>query len=394
MPLIQQGTDIWTYKDAVEYVLDTHEVGRTGLNERRARWAVRKAYNDLATKYDWSYFYRQRLLQTSASYSTGTVDFDYTGGTNELQLTLASGTWPTWAAFGRVIISNVHYEVDRRISDSVLTLRSDSNPGEDVASGATYEIYRSAYPLPTDFWKLNRVWDTTDSRALTHVDSVAHHDALNIFYDTPDTPWQFTIRNTREYYGGLSIVLGPPPGDARTYDILYQAFPRPLNIDEYNSGTVAVTASSAAITGSSTTFPTNCEGSVIRIGSGATSPTGLLGGLDGKDDPFAQQGVIKTYTSATALTAEDTFSTAASGAGFVISDPIDLEPGSMLTAFLHAAEAEFSRLAGREDWRGKTELARQSLLSAMEADNGRVENLARRFVYDPFKHGTESTASG
>src|SRR6476620_11922197 len=134
MAVIQSQTDVWTYGELVNYVLDSHAVDRSGLNLRHAREAVRRAYRDLPIRHTWNYYYRQMILQTVADYSTGTVDFDYTGGANERQLTLATGTWPSWAAYGRVIIDTVHYEVENRVSNAVVTLAENSNPGADVAS--------------------------------------------------------------------------------------------------------------------------------------------------------------------------------------------------------------------------------------------------------------------
>lgn len=69
------------------------------------------------------------------TYSTGTVVYDHTGGANERQLTLTSGTWPTWAKLpGRIFINNDWYSLDTRVSDSIVTLRITDNPGSDVSS--------------------------------------------------------------------------------------------------------------------------------------------------------------------------------------------------------------------------------------------------------------------
>lgn len=391
MPLIQAGTDIHTYKDLVELVLDAHEIDRTGLNERRARAAVLKAYRDLPYRHPWSYYYRQRLLQTVASYATGTVVYDHTGGASERLVTLTSGTFPTWAAFGRLIIDSVHYEVDTRESGTTLTLREDSNPGADVSS-SSYELYRSAYPLPSDFRRLCRLWDVEQQRLIAFVDQHEQHTALQVFYDTPSTPWQATIRATRDYYGQKSLIFGPPPDTVRTYDLLYEASPRPLAIDEYKAGTVSTTADDATVTLSDGTFPVNCVGSIIRFSATSTDPSNALGAQDNTDNPFVMQGVIKTRTSATSAELEENASQSLSGVAYVISDPLDIASGPMLTALQHAAEAEFCQRAGRKDAMQKLAIARDSLLAAMEADAD-YANDNRRFIYDPFKHGTESTSA-
>lgn len=390
MALIYSGADIYTYRDLVEYVLDSHELDRTGLNERRARAAVLKAYRDLPFAHAWSYYYRQRLLQTVASYATGTVVYDHTGGAAERLITLTSGTFPSWAAFGRIIIDDVHYEVDTYLSSTTLTLREDSNPGSDVSS-SSYELYRSAYPLPSDFRRLCRIWDVEQQRGVSFVDQHEQHTALQVFYDTPDTPWQVTIRATREYYGQKSLVFGPPPNSIRTYDLLYEAAARPLAIDEYTTGTVTVVADDATVTLTGGTFPLNCVGSILRFSASSTAVTGPFGGLDNVDNPFVEQGVIKTRTSGTSVELEANASQSLTDVAYSISDPVDIATGAMLTALLHAAEAEFAQRAAGKNAALKMSIARDSLLRAMEADRDSV-NDSRRMLYDPFKHGTESTS--
>lgn len=383
MPLINAAQDVWTFRDGVDYLLDTHEIDRTGLNERRARMALLKAYRDLPSRAAWNYYARQRILQTVASYSTGTIAFDYTGGAAERLVTLSSGTFPTWAAFGKIIIDSVHYEVDTYESSTTITLRSDSNPGADVAAGTTYTIYRNTYPLPADFKELISLWDVDQNRELPIVSMPEYHD--NAYLEaTPTDPRWASISGSRDYYGGTQLIFGPPPNDIYSYDLLYKAAPRPLAIDEYSTGTVEATSASATITGTNTTFPTNCVGSIIRFSTSATMPTGIAGGLDDVDNPFAMQGVIKTRSSATSLILEEAASMSISaGSAYVISDPLDIDNGSMLTALLHAAEAEFARLCGRADAMGKESLARRSLLEAMEADNKIANRTTRRF-YNPY----------
>lgn len=387
MAIIQSGTDLTTYADMVQYICDAHQVERTGLNERHARAAVRFAYRDLPARHQWNYYYRQRLLQTSASYATGTIDFDYTGGANERQLTLASGTWPSWAAYGRVIIDSVHYDVDYRVSDSVLTLTETSNPGEDVAAATTYILYRNSYPLPANFGVMSGLWSVSEQLPIYFIDQRQQHTALQVFYDSPSSPRHATIRATGKYLSGLEIVFGPPPDSLLSYDMLYIVQPRPLLLDEYASGTVAITSGSATVTGTNTTFPTTCAGSIIRFASGAAKPTGPLGSLEGADNPFVYQGVIKTRGSATSLTLEESLPSSVSslsGVGYTISDPIDIDPYRMLTPLQRMAEAEFSRLSGRQDMATKINLARQALREAMEADELK-DNTPGAVIFDSLK---------
>lgn len=388
MPSLQTDTAVFTFADAVEHLLDLHEIDRqAALNQRNARRAIQSAYGDLPQKHCWSYYFRQRLLQTAASYSTGTVEYDHTGGSNERQLTLTTGTWPDWAAFGRVIISSVHYEVESRISDTVLTLRTDSNPGADVAASTTYTIYRNAYPLPVNFRRMGHVWDVTQQRSLPYVDPQEQHDSNVRFFDTPDTPWQFTLRNTGDYLGSMQIVFGPPPSAVKSYDILHEVTPRPLRIDSYSTGTVAVTSTNTAtLTGG--TWPEDCVGSILRLASDANVPTGVTGGFSstgaGLDNRFASQHVIKSRTSSTVVVLEDATSNV-SGKGFMLSDPIDIEAGAMLRAFLRMAEAEFCFAAGRDDATKRYQRAQMAIVEAIEGDT-RAPRTNGVNYYDPFRH--------
>lgn len=376
MPILQTDTVVYTFQDVIEHLTDLHKVDESGLNVRNAKRAILNAYRDLANKHAWSYHVRQRLLQTVASYSTGTVAFDYTGGANERQLTLTTGTWPSWAEYGRVIIDNVHYEVERRISDSILTLREESNPGADVAASTTYEIYRNSYPLPANFRQLGHLWDVSQQRIIPYVSQQEHHDGLNAFFETPSTPWVYTIRGTSDYYSTSQIVFGPPPNAARNYDLLYEAKPRPLSIPLYKTGTIAI--SGTTVTGTGTTFPTNCAGSILRVSSTDAVPTGVMGA-----NPFTTQHIIKSYSSATSLTLEESASTV-SGMGYAISDPIDVDP-VVINAFLRMAEAEFCLADGRKDALMRKELAMQELLLAIEGDQKEPRSPGPR-VYDSFSN--------
>lgn len=370
MAIIQANTDVWTYSDSVQYVLDAHALERTPLNERHARSAVRRAYSDLPKKHEWSYYYRQRILQTVADYSTGTVVHDHTGGTYERELTLTTGTWPSWAAYGRVIIDDVHYEVEDRKSDSIITLAETSNPGADVSS-TTYQLYRNSYPLPANFGVMHGLWSVSEQLDIPFVDQRSQHSALQAYYETPSTPRHATIRATGKYLSGVEILFGPPPDDLLTYDMLYRCFPRSLNIEEYSNATVSVTSGSATVTGATgVVFPTNCVGAVMRFSSGTVKPTGPLGAIDGAENPYFHQGVIKSRDSATQVTLEEVSPVASlSGVGYTISDPIDIDINRMLTAFQLACEAEYSRLAGRKDMDQKAQWAQRALILAIESDD-------------------------
>lgn len=388
--IIQSGQEVWTYGDAVEAVLDAYDIERTPLAERRARAAVLRSYRDLPGRHAFSYLTRRRLLQTVASYSTGTVAFDFTGGTYERQLTLTTGTWPSWAGYGRVVIGDVHYDIDERKSSSIVTLTSQSNPGEDVAS-TTYTLYRSSYPLPVDFKEFvaNGLWERSQEYPIRIYEPGIHNQALQSLLGDPSTPEHATIRSTGKYLGGRELVFGPPPNAALTYDMLYEARPRPLTIDDYSSITASV--SGTAVTGAAgVVFPAGCVGSIIRFSGNSTKPTSLLGGQGSGDNPYVHQAVIAERTSATALVLSEAAPSALSSVGYTISDPLDIDPNVMLSAFLLMCEAEYARLQGRNDFPAKLGLARQAILEAIESDRS-VGGGRGVLSYDEFTRTTVTT---
>lgn len=355
---------LWTYKDAVDHALDY--LGASVSNEaaRDARRAILAAYREIGNIHRWSYFYQRGRIATVAPYSTGTVAYDHTGGTYERQLTLSSGSWPSWATFGVVVISNIAYEVAERKSSSVLTLSATSNPGDDVAAGTTYSIYRDTYPLPTDLVAIDEVINVGQilSMAYEHPRGWLNRQRIT---QSPASPFMYTVAGDQNYFGTLALKLFPAPDQVYQLDFLYQRRPRPLGLDEYSTGTVTVTANDQTVTGSGTTFTSSMVGSVIRLSDDATNkPTGVIG-----SEPPAAERVIMAYTSATALTVDTAFEDSLSGVKFLISPPLDLEEGAMLTAFWRCVEKELAVIRKMKDRDAIYGLYRQALLEAMEADS-------------------------
>ena len=77
-----------------------------------------------------------------APYSTGTVEVV------DGVVTLTSGTFPTWAADGEIVIDGASYSVNTRNSSTSLTL---DNLTIDVDAGASFSLSQIDYPLPDLF---------------------------------------------------------------------------------------------------------------------------------------------------------------------------------------------------------------------------------------------------
>lgn len=348
--------ELFTYSDAVEHLRDVFDFTDTSRLGRNARRAVDNVYREFPNMTRWTYYVRRQTLATSASQSSSTVTYDHTGGSSERMVTLASGTWPSWARFGVIRLDSVDYRVATRVSDTVLTLFEEDNPGDDLAAGTTYELSRAAYPLPLDFRRLLTLVDVDQSLQTPLISPQEWQRRRALLHDNPGVPWAATIMGDGDYYGALQLAFEPPPSTVRSFDMLYEAKPRDINIVSYATGTVST--SSTTVTGSGTTFPTDCVGSIIRFGVSASSTavTNKYG-----TNPFTEQRVITARGGATNLTVDVAPTSAYSaGTAFSISDPIDMENVAMRTAFLRMIEAEYAKLTQLKDWAERFALAQQA----------------------------------
>lgn len=90
----------------------------------------------------WSFLHPAATITSNAPYSTGTVTIV------DGVVTLASGTWPTWAAYGLLSINSTLYEVSTRDSGSQITL-VDTTLDADALS--TYTLYQGNAAAPDNF---------------------------------------------------------------------------------------------------------------------------------------------------------------------------------------------------------------------------------------------------
>lgn len=126
--------------------LSSDEQGRV---DRNINSGLRMFYSppsvDGATAHEWSFLRPITTLTLQAPYSTGTV------AVASGVVTLTGGTFPSWAAAGRISINATEYEVSTRDSGTQVTLVDTS---VTVSSGATYELFQDDYTLGDDFERL------------------------------------------------------------------------------------------------------------------------------------------------------------------------------------------------------------------------------------------------
>lgn len=354
---------LYTYKDLLDHLVDYLGDNASQGALRDARRAAQDAYRDLAHAFEWCYYVARGRVNTVQPYSTGTIAYDHTGGSSERLVTLTGGTFPSWAASGQLVINSIVYEVAQRLSSTTLQLTIGQNPGADVASGTSYTLYQDGYPLPYDFISCDRVIDMRRGVKLSY-EHPRSWMARQQVYQGPSAPYVYTFTQDEHSFGALAIRLFPIPDNIYPLDFIYKRKPRALVIDQYSAGTASVAASSTTVTGSGTSWTSAMVGSVIRLSSdNVNAPTGVAGA-----NRAAEENVITDVASATSLTIDAAITTDYSGVKYVISDPVDVEYGAMLTALLRGMEAQgtIARIMKNED---RAQLAyRAALVRAMEAD--------------------------
>lgn len=355
---------LFTYRDATRHVTDWLGANPTEPNIRDARRAVRNAHRQLGQDHRWSYLKGDARLDTVAAYTTGTIAYQHTGGTFERQLTLTTGTWPTWAAYGTVLIARVTYQVATRESNTVVTLSVNSNPGADIAAGTAYTIYRDTYPLPSDFLAIERVNEATNQYAPVYVHPGEWLDRQR--QCTVASPKIFTITNDPNYFNTMAWRFWPAPDNIYHYNYLYNRRMRPLVYEEYSTGTATATSGSATLAGTGTSWNSNYIGSVIRLSADTTNPPEALEWRY----PYAVERIITAVASTTSLTVDTSFPDTLTGVKYIISDPVDVEDGAMLNAFLRCCEMQVATSKTMKGNKAEAEASyMKALIQAREADS-------------------------
>jgi hypothetical protein len=355
-----------TWKDLVDHTIDYLGATPSAEARRDGRRATLEALRDLASAGEWTYYYDRFRLDIVGPYLTGTLSYDHTGGAYERLLTLVGGTWPSWAALGSIVLDNIPYEVDRRIDDTRITLTENANPGADATPGA-WTLYRDTYPLPCAFQAVGTIILIAHMLLLVPEHPNSWLDRQRIYRGVA-MPRLYCIRGDPNFLNTLAISFFPAPDNTYQTDMIYRRRPRPMNIEEYTSGTVSSTQGSAVLTGSGTAWTSRLEGAVLRIG---LDPKAAATGRVGANPPLLERQVV-SVDSATQLTLDDVAEDSLAGAKYVISDPADVETGAMYSALLRGCEAQIAKARRMTDRAQAEGEYSKALIRAREAD-------ARRF---------------
>lgn len=327
-----------SFQDAIDRVLDAHNVDSIAYHLRMARAAVMAAYREFPALHDWNHYKRRGTLVTTDSQSTGTIA--YTHSTR--RVTLTGATWPSPIEHYRIQVDGEVYGIVDRISSTVIELEESDNPGSDVAAGSSYTLVRPIYPAPSDLIRgarmfsfscigLSPVYVSDTSLVAMQALSSTFVGSMSAFTTKVDTS------------GNVVFEIYPAPQNRELYHFAYKAIPRPLQLfsgsPEYTTGTV--TASGTSVTGTGTTWTSDMVGCLARFSKSASLPTGVTGRRS-LDNPFAEQRVVASVDSATSLTLASSLDSSYTAKAYSIGSPLDLEPQVMLDAFLRRAEWQYA----------------------------------------------------
>ncbi|MBX6312828.1 MAG: hypothetical protein IRY99_07930 [Isosphaeraceae bacterium] len=328
---------MFTFQDAIDHLSDYLGAGIDDAAQRDCRRAVLAAYRDLANAHRWTYLYTHGRVSTNAPFSTGTLSYDQSDGTYPREATIAGGTWPEWAANGYLKVGPVVYRVAERKSATKITLHETLNPGGDLPPGTGFTLYRDTYLLPADFIASDEALYQNSFGGMTYVHPREWLFEQRHQFTTGDPLW-FTVTGDGQYPGRLVFRVWPVPDFAKTIDFLYHRRPRPLTVTAEQSGTVSIVAGTGAVSGSNTAFTPGMVGSVIRLAANASRPpTSLVG-----NNPAVIESVITGHVSLTGITIADPAGVSYANVRYSVSDPIDIEEGAMLNAFLRGCETQMA----------------------------------------------------
>jgi hypothetical protein len=344
-----------TYFDLVESLIVSSFGGPQDAEQRDIRTAIHRAYDELTTIRDWSYYHVHGRVITDAPYSTGTVT---SSGTT---VTLSGGAWPTWAATGGYLkVGEQICRVASRTSGTVIVLDASLSLKADITSGSAYSLYRTVYPLPSDFRNMDEPSDEYNWWAGLYV---TPDQAMKIerVSNSSGEPYHWTLIKDPGSTGWAIKLIGYPT-ERQTVDFMYRRTARPIRYSGHEpalrQGTISRSGSS--VTGNGTAFAAAMVGSILRVGD-TTNVPGPIEALT----PWVSEGKVTAVGSATGLTTEDS-GTIASSTKYLLTDPIDIAP-HMHGAMDSACDYWLARIRGVGEDRA-FQLYQRDLRLAMEQD--------------------------
>lgn len=306
-----------TYFDLVESLIISSYGGPQDAEQRDIRTAVHKAYTEVTQIRDWAYYHVHGRVITQAPYSTGTIASS--GNT----VTLTGGTWPAWAATGAYLkVGTEICRVASRTSGSVIVLDSSITLKANVTA-QPYTLYRTVYPLPSDFRNLDEPSDEYNWWAGLYI---TPDEAMKLerVSNSSGEPYHWTVIKDPDSSGWAIKLIGYPT-QAETIDFTYRRTARPIKYSGHESSLrfaalSRVAANAVYASGGADAFSASMVGSVLRISATADMP-----GPVESMSPYAQETVITAYSSSSSVSVSPDPSSFSGVAG-IVTDPIDVAP--------------------------------------------------------------------
>jgi hypothetical protein len=351
---IERVVELWTFRDAVDYIADTLDVDLTGRQGRLARRCVEDAYREFTKLHQWSYYQASGFIETIEPISDGTIAYDHTGGSDERLLTLSDATWPADLRGYRILIDEKSYPIGESLSTTTAVLFESRNPGADIAAGTSYHLFKCEYELPSDFSQqgglveLQSGWYPWPQ----YVPIQEGLEWLTADQYPQDSPELYTLHFSDHFLGETVLQLFPPPATVRRYDFSYRRIPASLQqfgtLTEYYEGTVTGSNGEFTLTGAGTAWDSRMLGCVLRLPE-ATSierPTGRIGS-DESVNPFAFQAIVESVESATGITLDRALEADYTDTPYTVGSYLDLAADAMLNCFWRLSEYHYAMGATR-----------------------------------------------
>lgn len=358
-----------TYHDLVESLIVSSYGGAQDAEQRDIRTAIQRAYQEIGWMRDWEWLHQTGRIVMTPSW-TGTVTFVASTRT----VTRVTGDpFPTDADYYFMRIGTVVSRVRTRTNSSTLVLDSVQTYPEDFSTATTASLYRTIYPLPSDFRNLDTPIDEASWSAFNYIPQDVAMKMERVFdVQGPQAYW--TVMRDDKTASWAIRVIGYPTR-TETIDFTYRRSPRTLRFSghETNLRAGTITAAGTTVTGTGTAFSAAMIGSILRVGTANDHP-GPLGSMT----PWEAEAKITAVSTATSLTVESAVT--ATNAKYLITDPVDLSPG--MTNCIHS---------GCEYWLARTRdkspdkvfaMYQRDLRLAMESDALSPMEGRRRLIWD------------
>jgi hypothetical protein len=302
----------------------------------QARRVLHDALKAWRSVHRWNWYKTFGRIDLDPTFVDGTVEFDRASRKVTLtpDPTIPGDAWPAWAGQGRIRIGSVVSLVDTRDNDFVLTLDPTLDFQFDYPPGTSYRLAHDTYYLPADFSATNIPLREDWWGGLKYIPLDGFLSGLRgpLDFDLTGIPQAFTIYPDPKNPAGFLMAVRPYPNESRTLDFIYHRTMRPVKYTIGNNpGLVTIGGigpgggTLADVNGDGTAFRPDMVGSVIRVGWTRNPPE--------YHGDIAHETTIESVQSPTDVTLTAPAPQELDGVGYTVSDPIDVEPGSMGPAF-------------------------------------------------------------